>query len=108
MKTVVTIALVALQASYYEAKVTSFGCTSIEEVHRLQGLRSDQKAFQIALVEKQMYGECVTILKGTSVEGSIEANDKSILRVQQRFEPPGYEAPLDDFELKATKAPDGA
>jgi hypothetical protein len=86
--------------SYYQAKVTSFGCTSIEEVHRLQTLRSDEKAFQMALLEKQMYGECVTILKGTLVEGLIETSDKSILRVNQRIEPPGYEAPLDDFEIK--------
>jgi hypothetical protein len=107
VKALLAVALVASQATYYEAKVTSFGCTSVEEVHRLQSLRSDQKAFQMALVEKQMYGECVTILKGTSVEGSIEASDKSILRVQQRFEPPGYEAPLDDFEVKTTKAPGG-
>jgi hypothetical protein len=44
--------------------------------------------------------ECVTILKGTLVEGSIEASDKSILRVNEQIEQPGYEAPLDDFELK--------
>jgi hypothetical protein len=48
-----------------------------------------------------MYGECVTILKGTLVQGSVEAADKSILRVNQQVEPPGYEAPRDDFEIKA-------
>jgi hypothetical protein len=55
------------------------------------------------MVEKQMYGECVTILKDTLVEGSVEPGDKSILRVQQRIEPPGYEALLEDFELKDPK-----
>jgi len=70
-------------------------------VHDLEKIRSDAKAFRMALMEKQMYGECVTILKGTVVQGSIEASDKSILRVNQQVEPPGYEAPLEDFEIKA-------
>jgi hypothetical protein len=101
VKTILAVVLVASQVTYYEAKVTTFGCTSIEEVQRLQSLRSDQKAFQMALLGKQMYGECVTILKGTLVEGSIETSNKSILRVNQWIEPPGYEAPLDDFEIKS-------
>ena len=103
MKTILAVALVASQTTYYEAKVTSFGCTSIDAVSQLQKVRSDQKAFQMALMEKQMYGECVTILKGTLVQGSVEAADKSILRVNQQVEPPGYEAPRDDFEIKALK-----
>ena len=101
MKTILAVALVASQMTYYEAKVTSFGCTSIDAVSQLQKVRSDQKAFQMTLMEKQMYGECVTILKGTLVQGSVEAADKSILRVNQQVEPPGYEAPRDDFEIKA-------
>jgi hypothetical protein len=100
---ILAVTLVASQITYYHATVTTFGCTSIGEVHRLQSLRSDEKAFQMALLEKQMYGECVTILKGTLVEGVIEAGDKSILRVNQRIEPPGYEAPLKDFEIKTFK-----
>jgi hypothetical protein len=103
VKTILALALVASQMTYYEAKVTSFGCTSIDAVSQLQKVRSDQKAFQMALMEKQMYGECVTILKGTLVQGSVEAADKSILRVNQQVEPPGYEAPRDDFEIKALK-----
>jgi hypothetical protein len=94
------VALVAWEGTYYEAKVESFGCTSIEEVSRLQSIRSDQKAFQMALLEKQIYGECVTILKGTVVEGEIETTDSSILRVNGHVEPPGYEAPRDDFDIK--------
>ena len=93
VKTILAVALVASQTTYYEAKVTSFGCTSIEAVSQLQKVRSDQNAFQAALVEKQMYGECVTILQGTLVQGSIETTDNSILRVNQQVEPPGYEAP---------------
>jgi hypothetical protein len=102
VKTILAMALVASQTTYYEAKVTSFGCTSIEAVSQLQKVRSDEKAFQAALLEKQMYGECVAILKGTLAQGSIEAADSSILRVNGEVEPPGYEAPLDDFEIKAT------
>ena len=101
MKTILAVALVASQMMYYEAKVTNFGCTSIDAISQLQKVRSDQKAFQMTLMEKQMYGECVTILKGTLVQGSVEAADKSILRVNQQVEPPGYEAPRDDFEIKA-------
>jgi hypothetical protein len=101
VKTIVAVVLVASQMTYYEAKVTSFGCTSIEDVSRLQRLRSDQKAFQAALLEKQIYGECVAILKGTLVEGVVETSDTSILRVNMEVDPPGYEAPKDDFEIKA-------
>jgi hypothetical protein len=57
--TILAVVLVASQTAYYEAKVTTFGCTSIDAVSKLQKIRSDQKAFQTALLEKQMYGECV-------------------------------------------------
>ena len=97
---IAAIVLVSLQTTYYVAKVTSFGCSSVEAVYQLQQVRSDQKAFQEGLTEKQMSGECVTILQGTLVQGSIEGNDKSILRVNEQVQPPGYEAPLDDFESK--------
>ena len=102
---ILAVALVASHLTYYEAKVTSFGCTSIDDVSQLQKVRSDQKAFQATLVEKQMYGECVAILKGTLVEGEIETTNKSILRVNGQLEPPGYEAPRDDFEIKAYPSP---
>ena len=102
MSFILAVALVASQTTYYEAKVTSFGCTSIEAVSQLQKVRSDEKAFQATLLEKQMYCECVAILNGTLAQGSIEAADSSILRVNGEVEPPGYEAPLDDFEIKAT------
>src|SRR5215475_5273296 len=93
------LTLIASQTTYYEAKVVSFGCTSTDAVSQLQKVRSDQKDFQMALIEKQNYGECVTSLKGTVVQGSIEAADSSILRVNQDVAPPGYEAPRDDFEI---------
>jgi hypothetical protein len=57
----------------------------------------------MALLEQQLYGQCVTISKGTVVEGSIETADKSILRVNMQVDPPGHEAPLGDFEIKATE-----
>ncbi|WP_041368204.1 hypothetical protein [Methylocella silvestris] len=102
VKAILAIALVASQTTYYEAKVTTFGCTSIEAVSELQKVRSDEKALQAALMDKQLSGECVAILKGTQVEGSNEPADSSILRVNQKIEPPGYEAPLEDFEAKAS------
>ena len=107
MKTILAIALVASQTTYYEAKITTFGCTSIDAVSELQKVRSDERAFQAALTEKQVYGECVAILKGTLIDGSIEAADNSILRVNQKIEPPGYEAPLEDFETKAMDGKQG-
>lgn len=100
VKTILAIALAASQTTYYEAKVETFGCSSIDAVSQLQKVRSDEKALQAALVEKQLYGECVAILQGTRVQGSIEATDNSILRVNQEIEPPGYEAPAEDFEAK--------
>jgi hypothetical protein len=98
---ILAVALVASHTTYYEAKVATLGCTSIDAVSQLQKVRSDQKAFQAALMEKQIYGECVAILKGTLVQGSVEGADSSILRVNQEIDPPGYEAPRDDFEIKA-------
>ena len=69
---------------------------------QLKKVRSDDKAFQAALMDKQLNGECVSISPGTQVEGSIEPADNSILRVNEKIEPPGYEAPLEDFQTKAT------
>jgi len=94
----------AQTTDYYVAKVASFGCTSIEAVSQLQKVRADQKAFQAAMLERQMSGECVAILQGTLVQGSIESVNRSILRVNQHVEPPGYEAPLNDFEIREADA----
>lgn len=107
METILAIALVASQITYYDAKVTSFGCSSIEAVAQLKKVRSDESAFQAALMEKQANGECVVILKGTQVQGSVEAADNSILRVNDQIEPPGYEAPAEDFETKTTDEKQG-
>ena len=51
VKTILAIVLVASQTTYYEAKVTTFGCTSIDAVSQLQKVRSDGRAFQAALME---------------------------------------------------------
>src|SRR5271166_6228917 len=107
VETILAVALVASQITYYEARVMTFGCTSIDAVSQLQKVRSDEKAFQAALMDKQLYGECVAILQGTQVEGSIDAADNSILRVNGKIEPPGYEAPLEDFETKAMDGKQG-
>jgi hypothetical protein len=94
--------VVAAQTAYYEAKVPTFGCFSIAEVHELQHLRTNSKAFQMALITKQMQGQCVAIVKGTQVEGALESTDRSVLRVNERFDPPGYETPVADFAVKET------
>ena len=78
MSFLLAVAIVASQTTYYEAKVTTFGCTSIDAVSQLQKVRSDQKAFQAALAEQQIYGQCVAILQGTVVEGSIETTDAHV------------------------------
>jgi hypothetical protein len=100
----VVLAAATVPPTYYEANVSSFACTSIAEVHRLQGLRADTKAFQMALIEKQVHGECFAILKGTVVEGEVESSDAAILRVNRNVEPPGFEAPLKDFQLQPAAA----
>lgn len=94
--------LIATSQMVYEAKVTTFGCYSIEDVSELQRVRADEKAFQMAFLQKRAYGNCVDIPQGTVVEGSIEPADRSKLVVLIEKAPPPFEAPLEDFELKAT------
>src|SRR6476469_2635671 len=93
--------LFAASQMVYEAKVTTFGCYSVEDVADLQSVRSDEKAFQMAFIQKAAYGDCVEIPQGTVVEGSIEPTDTSKLVVLIEKAPPPVEAPLEDFELKA-------
>jgi hypothetical protein len=57
VKTILAMVLVASQTTYYEAKITTFGCTSIDAVSQLQEVSFDQKALQATLMEKQIYGE---------------------------------------------------
>ena len=102
MNTILAVLVVALQ-QYYTAKVTTFGCTSIEEVSQLQSIRSDQKAFQMALTEQQLYGECVTILQGTVVESSIDTTDTRILRVNMRVDASQSEGAWDRALRRANK-----
>jgi hypothetical protein len=81
----------------YVANTSTFGCTSIEEIARLQHLRATKPAFQKELVEQVFEGQCVEITKGKVVEGAIEPGDASWLRVDRMIQPPGYVAPLHDF-----------
>jgi hypothetical protein len=95
--------LVALAAStqvLYEAQVPTFGCNSSREVAQLQSLRSDAKAFQTRLYAQVFQGQCMPIAKGAVVDGMVEANDSTVLRVQRQADPPGYMAPIGDFKLK--------
>jgi len=87
----------------YVAHTTTFGCSSIEETAKLQRIRSDAKAFQSELYDQIFQGQCVEITKGKVVEGSIEAGDSSVLRVDRQIQPPGFVAPSHDFqELNGT------
>ncbi len=92
--------LVAASQMPYEAKATTFGCSSIEEVSDLQRIRADEKAFRTKLYEQIFLGQCVEIEKGKLVEGSIVSTNSTMLSVDREILPPGYVAPLDDFELK--------
>jgi hypothetical protein len=95
-------ALIAASPLLYEAKVTTFGCSSIDEIAKLQSIRLEKKAFQTELYEQIFDGQCVAIPRGTLVEGSIESRDPSMLLVDRQIEPPGFEAPLHDFKRKHT------
>lgn len=104
MYPLLAVLVVASQMFYYEAKVTTFGCNSNEEVSELRRIRTDEKAFQTELVQQIFYGQCIEIPKGKLVEGSVDADHSSMLQVDRQILPPGYLAPLDDFEPKPTDA----
>jgi hypothetical protein len=94
------IALAAAAQVFYEAQVPTFGCNSSREVAQLQSLRSDTKAFQTRLYSQVFQGQCMPIAKGAVVDGMVEADDTSVLRVQRQADPPGYMAPIADFKIK--------
>ena len=98
-------ALLAASQILYVANTATFGCSSIEEIAKLQRLRSARKAFQTELYEQIFQGQCVEITKGKVVEGSIETSDSSILRVDRQIEPPGFVAPLRDFRKLKQRSP---
>jgi hypothetical protein len=90
-------ALLLVLEPRYEARTMTFGCNSTAEVVELQRIRSDPRAFQKLLFTQMAYGQCIAIGKGAVVEGSVEAGDRSILRIEARTSPPGYMAPAEDF-----------
>jgi hypothetical protein len=91
-------ALLVASQVLYVANTTTFGCTSTEEVAKLQQIRAGRQAFQKELIEQVFEGQCVEITKGKVVEGAIEPSDSSILRVDRTIEPPGFVAPAHDFD----------
>ncbi len=92
------ILLVAASQTFYQAKSDTFGCTSSDVVSRLEQIRPDEEAFQKELYQRIFHGECVHIAKRTLVEGSINEADAGMLTVDRDIQPPGYVAPLGDFE----------
>jgi len=89
--------LLVTPQTLYVAKTTTFGCSSIEEVEKLQRIRPVKKAFRTELYQEIFAGQCVEITKGKVVEGSSHAGDSSILLVDRQIEPPGFLAPSHDF-----------
>lgn len=96
--------MLAVSPSIYAAKLPTFGCTSDAEVAALQRLRDDAKAFQTELYQQFFNGECVQIAKDEVVEGAIDETNPSLLQVDKRIMPPGYLAPLADFQAKTAEA----
>lgn len=98
MYTIIALLVFASQM-LYEAQVPTFGCNSSAEVSELRKIRADADAFLNRLQAQMVYGQCVAIEKGAVVEGVIEKNDTSVLRINAQKDPPGYMVPLSDFKV---------
>jgi len=101
---IILAVLAVAQLLVYEARVTTFGCNSISVLSELKSVRSDKEAFDKALFQQMVYGECIAIAKGQVVDGSPVEKDASVLRVGAQVTPPGFMAPLDDFQIKPADA----
>lgn len=91
--------LVSLSQVLYEARVSSYGCSSSAEVAELQQIRRDAEAFQKLLFTQVVYGQCITIGQGAVVEGVADSTDTTVLRINVQSDPPGYIVPSGDFKL---------
>jgi hypothetical protein len=100
MHTILVVLAAAAQVAFYQAQVPSYGCTSSAEVAKLQSIRTDNKAFQMHLLERVFNGECIVVTRGAVVEGAVEKADATVLRIQAKSDPPGYMAPAADFKAK--------
>ncbi|HTT84475.1 MAG TPA: hypothetical protein VMF67_13420 [Rhizomicrobium sp.] len=96
MSSTATLAIAA--HALFAAKIATFGCSSLDEVARLQHLRPDQRAFQTELMQQMFYGQCVAIEPGKLVIADSQASDPQVLLIDRAIEPPGYLAPAIDFE----------
>lgn len=96
----VLVALTAAAQMTYVANVASFGCNSIEEVAELQRIRTDDEAYQKLLMAKVVYGQCIVVDPGAVVAGVLDEQDATIIRFGRDLAPPGFMAPLADFEEK--------
>ena len=92
--------LLSASAMVYVAEVATFGCSSRPEVSKLQSLRSAVSTFKPLLTEQVAYGQCVTIPRGTEVEGSNVDAGTATLLINAKSDPPGYVVPLGDFKRK--------
>jgi len=90
--------LVFASQMLYVAQVPTFGCNSSAEVSELRKIRADADVFLQRLQTQMVYGQCIAVEKGAVVEGTIEKNDSSVLRINAQKDPPGYMVPLSDFK----------
>lgn len=95
--------LLVASHTYYAAAVATFGCTSSEEVVELRHLQTNGLPFEKELYGQIFQGQCVNIPKGTIVEGSVRKEDPQMLVIDRQIIPPGYIAPLADFELTSDR-----
>lgn len=93
----------AQQSSVYEAKATTFGCNSMSTLADLRRVRADKEAFDKALFQQMVYGECIAIAQGQVVDGSPVDKEAAVLRVGAKVSPPGFMAPSDDFQIKSAE-----
>jgi hypothetical protein len=84
----------------FAAKIATFGCGSMDELARLQHIRSNRNAFQNELMQQIFSGECVAIERGKLVIGDAQPGDTNVLLLDRAIEPPGYLAPAIEFERR--------
>ena len=83
------------------SKQTNAGKWQDRAIKWLDGRTRKCPALKCASLARACKKACVDIPIGTVVEGSMELTDPSKLVVLIEKAPPPFEAPLEDFELKA-------
>lgn len=95
---VLLAALLASSQGVYAAKVETFACNSALDVSSLVKVRADEQVFAKTLLQKIVYGDCVTIPKGQIVDGVSLDGSTEFFRISTELVQPGFIAPTADFE----------